>query len=485
MAEMEASRPLALLRSEQPRASSNAESSGNVSDATRSDNWIEVDGRMVEVIPFSSDGRPYKEFRTPEGKLRSACGGLIPNGYEPDDLHPLPWICPVRDCRKFLPALQAFGSHFSAAHNKRAWNDNGDATLSLVGTYKSSGKSSPGVIISTNPLPPGAPPPVEPSYPAATSRYENIPATNATAAAATATVDDDDDEDRPVTEGRPRRKRRRTQQKIDWDGDTMIDLEEPFDDPVVYLHNHLSPIQPKYRRADIDHFSKLPRLRDLPEAWLTFHHLKLIDTTHYACALAFIVGEVVTVGACTVHNTTSRLSSQCIKLPTGMPAIAKEAFSSTLTCVGCRYWQHLQRQKSSCDWYQPPPTFKSLEDKEARGETSTSDDAKPAPRSASHVPAKKATKKYKRPATVAMEPSDQESERHVRDPPAARRKASPRVQPQAVTETPIIRQGEMDDANAKMEDWEFAPGRKVDESSNESKSFFFLFLKFPELRIAY
>lgn len=67
----------------------------------------------------------------------------------------------MRDCRKRFEILKGLGGHFRACHAKTAFNDNGDGTISAVGMYvQNYWLRMPGVIISQDPLPPGAPPPV-------------------------------------------------------------------------------------------------------------------------------------------------------------------------------------------------------------------------------------------------------------------------------------------------------------------------------------
>ncbi|KAK7419703.1 hypothetical protein QQZ08_010716 [Neonectria magnoliae] len=42
-----------------------------------------------------------------------------------------------------------------------------------------------------------------------------------------------------------------------------------------------------------------------------------------------------------------------------MHAAAQKVFSTMPSCVGCRYWSHLQRQKNRCDWSPDPKLSRS------------------------------------------------------------------------------------------------------------------------------
>lgn len=92
-------------------------------------------------------------------------GALIPAKYKLSENPDFPFICPIRDCRRTLPNLHGLAGHFGGAHRYAQVNDNQDGTFTQVGTYKNASGSSPCIVVSQNPLPANAPPPVEPRLP--------------------------------------------------------------------------------------------------------------------------------------------------------------------------------------------------------------------------------------------------------------------------------------------------------------------------------
>lgn len=55
-----------------------------------------------------------------EGKATKAAGAgaLFPKGYAPLPGQKLPWVCPVRNCRKLFSAAWALGGHFNVRHGR-------------------------------------------------------------------------------------------------------------------------------------------------------------------------------------------------------------------------------------------------------------------------------------------------------------------------------------------------------------------------------
>ena len=221
-----------------------------------------------------------------------------------------------------------------------AFNDNGDGTVSKVAMYERGQlKHAPGVVISQNPLPADAPPPVEPTLSIRnqlrnTTRVSLPKSDPSWSPASTPQVSTPLASTPPLTES----------------------------DAVTYLHAFLSQKQTTPRRADIDYMVKLPRRRDLPDRWLKHHQGEILDANHYTCAIAYMVGdEVHGANRCTMVETTSdlqkpfcRLSERCIRLPAEMPFTTREYFSRLVTCVGCRYWSHFRKGANPCTWNTKP-----------------------------------------------------------------------------------------------------------------------------------
>lgn len=181
-----------------------------------------------------------------------------------------------------------------------------------------------------------------------------------------------------------------------------------------------------------------------------------MDTIHYACALAYIVGEEARgKGKCTQvetgnHRSTCRLSDRCIGVPAGMPFGAREYFSKILTCVGCRYWSHLQRQANTCDWtphrrfpWDKPTTLGAANsmqlDREDDSGSSTSESTK------SELPPP------------------------IPEPSPGRTRRGRRENREARLGDPVMPSEHPDDGAPEMEDWEFTPGKKLDKRERESE----------------
>ena len=201
-------------------------------------------------------------------------------------------------------------------HNSLALNDNLDGTLSLVRRYKSTGKSSPAVIVSRNPLPADAPP-MRPALPALVNN-DKLASQSPTP--------------------------RMTQSEDDVPKNTSL---------ISYLHTYLDQRQrTPFYREDVAWMVSQPQRRKLPEKWLDQHHGGIVDKTHYAIAIAFLVGEEVTgVEACAkALASPGRLGGICIQLPSSMPTSARMAFSKVRTCVSCKYVAWNGRQSNNCEW---------------------------------------------------------------------------------------------------------------------------------------
>lgn len=381
-------------------------------------------------------------------------GGLIPDGYTLYDAPEAQWICPVRDCRKRLPKLLSLGSHFGVAHKKTAFNDNGDATFSPVAEYQhiSWGKTTPAVVVSKNPISLDAPPPADPSFPIAyIYRVEGS------------------------TKPQP------TQPKIQKPlpvGDEEVSVSSRsrgHSGPRDYMHRFLSTEQKTPKRDDIEHMLTLRRQRDLPGRWLKYHHGTTLDKTAYSCALAFMVGDEVTTNPCSQGFKTSRLSSPCIVLPAEMPSHLAELFGRPGICVGCRYWAHLQRREPRCDFIEDPGSTERSASRKKRSEAtreSSRTSSVPTSRSEDAPVAETTQAAVSRPSdqpTSVPEPREVKAERY------AEQESSSRAQG-FVAPVSVIAHGDLDDSMPRMEDWEFAPGRKVNDTTRETIAFSAVYL---------
>ncbi|KAK3940330.1 hypothetical protein QBC46DRAFT_408434 [Diplogelasinospora grovesii] len=93
-----------------------------------------------EKIVNAPDGRPYTFYRDSNGQLSSAYGALIPQGYQTGTDPYLPWVCPVRSCRKGFIRPVNMGCHFVAAHRAKFLHDNLDGTFTELGSYNNNAK---------------------------------------------------------------------------------------------------------------------------------------------------------------------------------------------------------------------------------------------------------------------------------------------------------------------------------------------------------
>jgi len=318
---------------------------------------VVVNGETYKVIEWAGNRRYLDYYADNSAMPESSCGALLPIGY-----HTLPeatarFICPVHTCRKRLDTIHALGGHFAQTHRRRAFNDNKCGTISEVGFYNFEDfTKGPAVIISQNELPPGAPAPAEP-----TMSVANIQRA-ARLSTGTGRLDRSDSE----TSKEP-------------ELEDLMSFKSPGASPVpvvapeptsmvapvpadtsevlAYLHGFLGEGHIVPKREDIEYMLQLKPLRELPGEWLDEHAgSKELDMNLYACALAYLVGdEVQGSDKCmqadkNKQRSTCRLSASCIALPSFMSKELKEVFSKVTTCVGCRYWAHLQRRSNPCDW---------------------------------------------------------------------------------------------------------------------------------------
>ncbi|KAF7550346.1 hypothetical protein G7Z17_g5772 [Cylindrodendrum hubeiense] len=402
-------------------------------------------GERITAIPLAESGRLYISYPESNGASVSARGALIPANYKKHGDPEYSFICPVRDCRRLFPSLKGLGGHFAAGHNTLTFNDNGDGTLSKVGSYVNHGPGgTPGIVVSRHALPPDAPPPVDPGLSFFAARTGPAP--------------------KPTPIERPSLR-----------PSTNSALSQPKgfrglgSEVRDYLHRFLVAKQRTYKREDVRFMITLPRKRNLPDIWIECHRDSELDSTHYACALAFLTGDEITgPDKCVSHvkfnaRPTSRLSTPCIKVPENMHISAKKLFSNVLTCVGCKYWSHLQRRINQCDWSPHPRLSRSgspLSQLGAEDETS-----------------KLSMTEMDEPDPVVEpepEPEPESDEESVHDLRRRRRRlaapesapaSTPAMSVSKVESRPVEAAGQLSGLVLEMEQWEVAPGRMTDESS--------------------
>ena len=369
----------------------------------------------------------YQPISVPGGQIIPAYGALIPIGYSPLETDHAAFICPVRNCRRRVDTIRALGGHFSAAHAATAFNDNGDGTLSTVGMYRREGlKHAPAVIVSQDPLSPDASPLTEPAL----SSANQIRMSRSSLRQSATPIDS-------ALTPNP----------------SSFEATPDESDAVSYLHGFLSQKQTTPAREDIMFMVNLPRRRDLPDNWLQHHQGETLDTNHYTCALAYIVGEEVqgTIRCTQVESSRNRLlcrlSERCIRLPAGMPFSTRETFSRILTCVGCRYWSHHQKAANPCDWNHHrrrpgshKPLIPTVTKREGGDENSSSGSVEP-----------------------EMPPAAPESSLL---PNGLRKRRSNLA---VASNSPSVPSQQADDGDVEMEDWEFAPGKKLEKTETESE----------------
>ncbi|KAK0708020.1 hypothetical protein B0H67DRAFT_556594 [Lasiosphaeris hirsuta] len=95
-----------------------------------------------------------------DGQVQTTRGAIIPSGYKKSAVPGLPWICPIRSCRKLTSTLLGLGRHSTNAHRAACLNDNLDGTLTILCTYAnaqpgngtySGGSAKPPIVVTKGP----------------------------------------------------------------------------------------------------------------------------------------------------------------------------------------------------------------------------------------------------------------------------------------------------------------------------------------------
>ncbi|KAH6611472.1 hypothetical protein Trco_001492 [Trichoderma cornu-damae] len=292
----------------------------------------------------NAENMSYYLYTDDNGTEQNTKGAPFPPGKERyDDAESgaiRPFICPVRECRALSISMKNMAAHFHGKHSRTKFNDNGDGTFSRVGSYMNSEGSSPGIIVSHNPLPPGAPPPATPGFSEIQKRRlskMSSPTPKASAGRST-----------PLDASK-------RSLRADSNNDAASQPSgPPLTETLRWLHRFLSPNQQVPSRPDILALSKYERVRNLPASWIDYHLDEEIDPLHYACVLMYLVGRAEEKNPCRKWKGLSRLSDTCVALPSDLPAEARAAFSKTETCATCQYQSCCFQAKNDCDWAKKP-----------------------------------------------------------------------------------------------------------------------------------
>ncbi|KAL6879162.1 hypothetical protein J3F83DRAFT_758857 [Trichoderma novae-zelandiae] len=363
------------------------------------------DGETVRIgLQTNAEDRSYYTYIEDDGTEQSTNNAPFPPGRERyDDVaegEKRPFICPVRDCRTFAEAMKNLVNHFHGKHNRGLFNDNGDGTFSKVGSYENGGGlSSPGIIVSREPLPPGAPPPATPNWRTRGKAHskKSPPTPKASTPTAPQNVPQSAPQNAPQSapqsapQDAPQSAPLPDSSKRSLPGDTNDDaiddraakrpktttpvplptrippslpstpqspppmaatarlLRPPLTDVLRYLHSHLSPAQQIPPRPDVLALSRYKQARNVPGLWWEYHKGKTLDPLNYACILAYLVGRAEEINPCRRWRGISRLAEPCVVLPPDLPAEARAAFSKTETCIACQYQLCSYRIKNECE----------------------------------------------------------------------------------------------------------------------------------------
>lgn len=404
------------------------------------------------------------------GEMVSTRGALIPAGYKLHDDPRCPYICPVRDCRRMMPNFISLGGHFGAGHKYGTFNDNGDGTLTQVGTYRNPSGSTPCIVVSRAPLSDDFPPPAEPQL-----AYSQLLASSANKRRLEADTSFD-----MMEIPRPKR-------NTGWTlGETPPTRPSPpvgtkLTDVVAYLRSIAHPDYREPDRVDIDSMIEMPRKRDLPIKFRIHHKGTHLDVQTYACAVAYCVGvELQSALACRqAKGMFAHLSERCIVPP--LRPYEREAFSKTgRSCVGCAYLAHATDKASQCSLLNvdmSPKIGNGMLNttKGPDGVPPNEASSKPAPRRAASdtlVPFEDVPLATRRPVRQSVLNRLQMDKENVGT-RAGTEARSPIAQAESIPQSTVgnVQPGQFGTPDYEMEDWEIAPGRVTSEDSSRSMLF--------------
>ncbi|CAG9979692.1 unnamed protein product [Clonostachys byssicola] len=221
--------------------------------------------------------------------------------------------------------------------------------------------------------------------------------------------------------------------------------------PGAYLRKLLSQKQPAYDREDILFMLSLPQLRELPKVWALKHGLTSLPEGLYAILLAFIVGEDVSA---THKCTRSGETNQSIRIPPGMPKAAKAQLTRVESCVSCLYHNFDQPSNPApCSWTPAHEVHMLGLSRSIEGRSRSADSTRRL-RSSSLKNEESVSQ-----SSVSGEASDEQDEEEPQPESPPPRRATRKQATKSRVDS------------SKMEDWEFAPGRQIDEKTGEPFAF--------------
>ncbi|KAK1834260.1 hypothetical protein QBC39DRAFT_252901 [Podospora conica] len=203
-------------------------------------------------------------------------GALIPDGYQLSDAFPgLPFICPIRSCRKVLRDMKRLGCHFVNLHRAALLHDNEDGTLSFRGLYhpRIKGVKLPALVVSKGPPDPSEPGPVPPSMVANEALSRIIPQTGMPVAMNSPVANPTKTSEGPL--------------RGDWK--TLWNYIRPF------MVDHTGEIPPQ--DGWVSHLITLPRVRDIEwnTPWIFTHPFRDSKPRDISAVIIQVTGELAPV----------------------------------------------------------------------------------------------------------------------------------------------------------------------------------------------
>lgn len=379
----------------------------------------------------------------------------------------------------------ALGGHFGAGHKNLTLNDNGDGTLSQVGTYKNPAGSSPAIVISQNPL-------------SDKTLGLAVPRLSDTEMKGIAYKRQFQEPAEPAAI--KRRFRLADHLGLHFETSKPEDMNVLTYVGRINYQGHTHPARP-----DISAMAKMPQLRNLPTSFIEHHQGTMMDHQTYACAVAYITGVELS-GPLACHAATgflARLSEKCIVLPR-LDQEQRKKFCKHHICVGCAYLSHATGEPDHCS-LNVQRSETRVDDGEPVGVRPSSVRPMPVVRSSQPAP------QQPPPGSLIDSPKEQEltlaSRRPVRQSvlnrlqmdkeniggrgqaqavsPSLRSSAEPdRVVAKRQTQTKSpsvqpskesgservtgVQPGQFGTPDYEMEDWEIAPGRVTSEDASRS-----------------
>lgn len=273
-------------------------------------------------------------FLADKDRLASMLGALVPTKYKPDKRSIYPFFCPDRNCTKAYASERQLGGHFSSGHKGTAYNDNCDGTFSKVGIYpKVAGEPWRAIVVSR---------------------------INANEAGEGEEEIEREDEEEEEEENEKEREQPVATTPVLF---TEADIAVTHPDPFSYITSFL-PLHSDYAnymtKEYVQELCQLPKRRNLPHSWTSFHVGKKLTERMFALAAAYITGrEVFGMDECDkgLHEAPSKLSHRSVAIPFELSARNKAAYFPHLSCLGCYYYAETRKTPNACSWQSRDASF--------------------------------------------------------------------------------------------------------------------------------